>query len=95
MRLSNEKAESLKHSITAILPNVKIYLFGSRVDDSKKGGDIDLLILANRKLSFTEQSHIKWQFFKKFGEQKIDLVSYQYKDTDPFKAIALTNAIEL
>lgn len=95
MRLSQEKIDNLKSSITAILPNVKIYLFGSRVDDNKKGGDIDLLILADRKLKFAEKSHIKWVFFKKFGEQKLDLISFQHQDTDPFKLTALTDAIEL
>jgi len=42
-------------------PNMKIYLFGGRVDGSKKGGDI--LILADRNLEFKEKSHVKRLFF--------------------------------
>jgi len=70
MRLSKDKIENLKSSISEFLPNMRIYLFGSRVDDSKKGGDIDILILADRSLEFKEKSHVKWLFFNKFGEQK-------------------------
>ena len=55
MRLSTEKIENLKESITTILPNSKIYLFGSRVDDFKKGGDIDILIVANRRLDLEKK----------------------------------------
>ena len=55
--------------------NGEIYLFGSRVDDSKKGGDIDLYLevkdhsnLFEKKLKFL--SRVK----KELGDQKIDVV---------------------
>ena len=52
-----------------------MYLFGSRVDDSKKGGDIDILVLTDRKLHHTDLFKMKQVFFSKFGEQKMDVVS--------------------
>ena len=54
-----------------------VWLFGSRVDDDKKGGDIDLYIepeiqdpdkLIDAKLIFLVEIH------RVLGEQKIDLV---------------------
>ena len=54
--------------------NIKIFLFGSRVDDSRKGGDIDLYIetekdsLLQDKISFLSQ--LKWDL----GDQKIDVL---------------------
>ena len=53
----------------------KIYLFGSRVDDSKRGGDIDLYLIPNIKESLQIK---KIKFLLKLnmilGEQKIDIV---------------------
>jgi predicted nucleotidyltransferase len=95
MRLSTEKIENLKESITTILPNSKIYLFGSRVDDFKKGGDIDILIVANRRLDFREKAKIERNFFEKFGEQKLDLISFEYNTNNAFKSVALQEAIRL
>jgi len=59
--------------------NDKIYLFGSRVDDNKKGGDIDLFIeLEDRDKDYYSK---KQKFITKLqeyiGEQKIDLVISQ------------------
>lgn len=56
---------------------VHVWLFGSRVDDQKKGGDIDLYVesdiedislLVDAKLSFLRALHYA------LGEQKIDVV---------------------
>ena len=41
MRLSKRYIEVIKKYFKEFFENGEIYLFGSRVDDSKKGGDID------------------------------------------------------
>ena len=95
MRLSIEKIDNLKNSIISILPHSKIYLFGSRVDNSKKGGDIDILILGERRLDFREKAKIERAFFEKFGEQKLDLISFEYNSNNAFKEVILEEAIRL
>ncbi len=95
MRLGKEKIENLKSSIHSILPDSKIYLFGSRVNDAEKGGDIDILILSQRKLDFIEKGRIEKNFFIHFGEQKLDLISFEYNEKDSFKDLILKEAIEL
>jgi predicted nucleotidyltransferase len=54
----------------------KVYLFGSRVDDNKKGGDIDLFI--EKCYSNNNSYELKKQFIaeleKIIGLQKIDLI---------------------
>ena len=54
---------------------VQVYLFGSRTNDEKRGGDIDLLVRSARaKKGFMGRiqmaSKLKWLL----GDQKIDIV---------------------
>ena len=53
----------------------KVYLFGSRTDDNKKGGDIDLYIetTAKKKL-FDKKVKMLQMLYERLGEQKIDIV---------------------
>ncbi len=45
MRLSEKEIKIIKHKIQSIFGETVIYLFGSRVNDAKQGGDIDLYIV--------------------------------------------------
>jgi uncharacterized protein len=93
MRLSKEQHIFTKNFWAN--QNAEPYLFGSRVHDEKKGGDIDLLILANHKIGLDDKMSFLVSFFEKFGEQKIDIVAYLKSDTDYFKQIALYEAVKL
>ena len=56
MRLTEKERQVIKETIYKYFgENLKIFLFGSRVDDSKKGGDIDLYVLQNSKKDTTYQ----------------------------------------
>ena len=51
MRLSPEQIAQIRQSAAENFgPEVRVWLFGSRVDDSKLGGDIDLLVESDRDL---------------------------------------------
>ncbi len=93
MRLSLKERQLIKQSIYQLDPNATIYLFGSRVDDNKKGGDIDLLVLSAH-LSFTEQRQIKIRLYELIGEQKIDLI-IATEASDPFVQLVLEEAVLL
>ena len=95
MRISQQEIEYFYNKIKSIDADAKIYLFGSRASDDKRGGDIDILILTNNKLSFEEKAAIRYGFMQQFGEQKIDLVNYTFKERNSFKNIALGNSIEI
>jgi len=79
MRLHPAQREFIKSAILACLPDADVYLFGSRVCDQKKGGDIDILVIGGRALSNREKREIKIAFYKVFGEQKIDAVNFLEK----------------
>lgn len=95
MRVSRDKLHFLKELILNRIKNVEIYLFGSRVDDNKKGGDIDILILSKEKLSLTDKAQIRYSFFEKYGEQKLDLVNYKYDDKSNFKDLIMLDAVKI
>ena len=73
MRLTDAERKTLKTAVQSLDKNAQVFLFGSRVDDNKKGGDIDVLIFST---CITKQllRQIKHQFCDQFGEQKIDIV---------------------
>ena len=73
MRLSPREINNLLQSVSHLDPDAKLYLFGSRTRDDVKGGDIDIALLTD-KLSLKDKVEIKYNFFKEFGEQKIDIV---------------------
>ena len=53
-----------------------VYLFGSRVDATKKGGDIDLLLIPKKEKNPLKLSlQIEAKFFS-WCEEKIDVVIY-------------------
>ena len=51
MRIKKNQIEFLKEMICSFLPDASVFLFGSRVFDDMKGGDIDLLVLGNRHVT--------------------------------------------
>ncbi len=53
---------------------VKVYLFGSRIDDNEKGGDIDLFIEYDGADKFEKKIALLLQLQDVIGEQKIDIV---------------------
>jgi len=93
MRLSIAEITAIKSTITDLDPNALVYLFGSRVDDTKRGGDIDLLIMSE-KLYADDRNKIRWQLWERIGEQKIDILIAK-DTTDPFVRLAGTTGTQL
>lgn len=79
MRLSEKEISSIKKNILRFDPLAKIYLFGSRVDDNKSGGDIDILIISD-SIGFLDKVRIRTAIFNEIEEQKLDLIVKQNFD---------------
>ena len=95
MRLSQSIHSSIKNRIQESIPNADVFLFGSRVDDFAKGGDIDLLLLTEEKLPMLSINRIRRLILNDIGEQKIDMVNFRKSDDHPFKSLALETAVRL
>ena len=78
MRLTPYQIEALKSTAKEVFgPRSTLLLFGSRTDDSQRGGDIDLCVTGYH-CSADEQLEAKLRFLvkakQKIGEQRIDLI---------------------
>jgi uncharacterized protein len=93
MRLSPIEQRLIQDSIAAIDPDAEIYLFGSRVDDEARGGDIDLLVLSNR-IDFMAKLDLLARLHRRLGEQKIDLM-IEPDTSRPLARIAVETGIRL
>lgn len=85
MRISVFEKEAIIDSLCEISSSkIDIYLFGSRTDDTKRGGDIDLLIIASGEGELNEFIKKRVDFLvsvkMKLGEQKIDLAIFDKSD---------------
>ncbi len=76
MRLTATEVSTIKAAVTDVFGHdTRVLLFGSRVDDSKKGGDIDLFIEpAITEDLFGCKIRLLAQLMASLGEQKIDIV---------------------
>lgn len=73
MRLTDDEVILLKQSLSSLSGEAQLYLFGSRVDDDKRGGDIDLLIVSSH-LTKRDLRQLRIDFCRRFGDQKLDVV---------------------
>lgn len=93
MRLTDYQSHAIKEVIKLRDPEAEVYLFGSRVDDGSRGGDIDLLVLT-QMITEKDRRHVKLELFERLGEQKIDLIIAKNLDK-PFARLAYTNGLLL
>ena len=93
MRLTSSEHQAISHAIHQVDVDALIYLYGSRVDDHAKGGDIDLLVLSP-KIDLMKKLDILARLHQSLGERKIDLSVYS-DSTPPFARIAIQSGVRL
>jgi len=80
MRIDKSQRISIINIVHQFDPNAKVRLFGSRLNDDARGGDIDLLI-ESKMIGFKEKLIIRYQLKEKLGDRKIDLIVTDKPDT--------------
>ncbi len=95
MRLSKREIEAILQVAEDIYgTDVKVYLFGSRVDDSRRGGDIDLLVrTTSAKKGILDRVRMASRIKSLIGDQKIDIIG-DYEDNQVVQEV-LKNGILL
>jgi predicted nucleotidyltransferase len=98
MRLSTDQIQAIcQAATTAFGQGTSVWLFGSRVDDAKRGGDIDLLVCpqvrsaddaAGPQQTFMQKIKMLTLLERQLGERQIDIVVEQAQDMRPIVAVA-------
>ena len=77
MRLSESQIEIINKLAKKYFgPMATVYLFGSRTDENKKGGDIDLFISNDDENILTIEAKVRFlaELKRNIGDRKIDVV---------------------
>ncbi|GHV86426.1 hypothetical protein AGMMS50230_20340 [Spirochaetia bacterium] len=95
MRISEYEKSAIIDSVKSVDLDAGIWLFGSRTDDSKKGGDIDIAILSKEiNMDVMQKIQIRRFICNKIGDQKIDIVTSK-DGQEAFFRLAMEEGIKL
>jgi predicted nucleotidyltransferase len=93
MRITEEEKATLVDAVREQDPGARIWLFGSRADERKRGGDIDIAVLSS-KIGRLQRTLIRRAIVDALGEQKVDLV-VSTDGSDPFFRLAIEKGIRI
>lgn len=77
MRLSETEKSAIRAAVARRFgPQARVLLFGSRVDDERRGGDIDLLIEVPHEVRdpLHEALQLEIDVMRQIGERRIDVL---------------------
>ena len=100
MRLTQDQVKKISGTLREHFGNQSlIYLFGSRLDDQARGGDIDIYLepeLSDADLIAKAMIKAKVMLYQQLGEQKIDLVINRHQSPVlPIYEHALSTGVQL
>lgn len=98
MRITKEQIHIIIQTVSHFAGiKTEIYLFGSRLNDQLKGGDIDIFIESDSPLSLIQRAKIKMELESQLG-LPVDVVSKTFEAVaTPFQVIArsCSNRLEI
>ncbi|MEA2110469.1 MAG: nucleotidyltransferase domain-containing protein [Campylobacterota bacterium] len=74
IRLKSTDITSIKNVAQKIYGDALVWIFGSRADSSKKGGDIDIFIKSNHNQGLKDKLKFIGALQRLIGDRKIDLI---------------------
>lgn len=80
MRLTSFQRQAIKDEVARFMGDgVEVLLFGSRTDDSRRGGDIDLYLEARERgdQQWRQVLRLNAALQERLGEQKLDIILHQ------------------
>jgi predicted nucleotidyltransferase len=95
MRITEHEKNVIIEAVRNSDTEARVWLFGSRTDDSKKGGDIDIAIFSEKiNKDVMQEIQVRRFICDRIGEQKIDIITTKDGKEAIFK-LAMTEGIML
>jgi predicted nucleotidyltransferase len=95
MRITEKEKNVIIDAVKSVDPDARLWLFGSRADDNKKGGDIDIAVLSEKvNKDVMQKIQVNRFICNRIGEQKIDIVTSS-NGIEAFFRMAVEEGIEL
>jgi predicted nucleotidyltransferase len=95
MRLTANEITAIREEIGRLDPKAEVYLYGSRVDDTARGGDVDLLVISDT-LGFREVLRLRLRILDRIGWQQLDLlVRRRDQANEPLAVLAKETGVRL
>jgi len=95
MRLSTKEINALRSIIGTLDPAGLVYLYGSRVDDERCGGDIDLYLQASRHIDLKTQMTTQYRLALACDTRVDLLIKNPEQPVQPIHQIAIEQGILL
>jgi predicted nucleotidyltransferase len=96
IRLSERDLKTIVETAKEVFGNCKVYLFGSRTDPDKRGGDIDLLVVLDSAPPDEAELDFLAKLRRKGILRKVDLLTlHPGKKMKPIHKTALEEGIRI
>ncbi len=73
MRLSSKELQALRAILGELDPAGQIYLYGSRADDTRRGGDIDVYLQASQPIALKARLRAQYRL-QQACDTRVDLL---------------------
>ena len=96
MRLDQRTREEIREAAKRFF-DADVYLFGSRADDTRRGGDIDLYIESALSPEEAVRARLSMlaHLYRRIGERRIDLVLNTGRSDEPIFRVAKREGMKL
>ena len=73
MRLTDQQILQIKETVAKSDTDAQVWIYGSRVDDTARGGDIDLLVIS-KSIDFEDKLKLRMHLRDALGGISVDLI---------------------
>lgn len=96
MRLTNEQRQTILQIVHEIMgESARVSLFGSRADDNRIGGDVDLLVEVSKQVPLAREITLKARLEQYLGKPVDVITTTPEQRNKPFVQIARMTGVPL